>query len=618
MVVSISTLAVRVSQGDVIGSLFLMTRNIQKLNSNGKSTERKLRGRAVSRGIAIGEAVVLHGRRRQFYKAHLKDNQIDREVRRLRAGFRLAKLHIAKLKQDESEVAKGILDSHIMILGDESLLKKMEDIVVEQKVNAEWAVKATTDSYLATYRDIKDEYLRERYIDIQDVSERLLLALGGERQAFRMKKNSIIVAKQLKPSTLVEFSGDNIPAIVTQAGGWTSHSFILARELRIPGVTGVKNIFHRIKTGDTLIVDGFNGTVIQNPDKVTLQKYRQEAKATGLNGKDAVEIATGPAKTLDGKEIILRANLDIPETYGMAKRYGAQGVGLFRSEFLFNQNRGFPSESEQLKIYRMVAEFAGDDGARIRTFDLNLEQIKDEALGQENNPSLGLRAIRFSLTHQNVFREQLRALLRAAAYGNIGILLPMVSDVEEIIRTKQIIEEERKNVGADGAGPSLGVGAMIEVPSAVMMIEEIVREVDFLCLGTNDLVQYMLGVDRDNELVADWFRTLHPAILRAIAKVIQTAKAAGKPILVCGEMAGSPTYAPILIGMGATELSMNANSIPRIRKIITEIAFEEANGIVKSLESCATADEIEKKITAALAKHWGHLFPQNTQISGKV
>lgn len=587
-----------------------------KTNSKSKpKPEQKFRARAVSRGIVIGKVVTLHGRRRQFYQVKLKEKQIERELRRFRAAIRLAKRQLKKLSADKLKkhgaTQASIFDTHQLILEDASLLFKIEETLREQKVNAEWAVKFVTDRYISIYKDIQDEHLRERHIDLQDIAERILSALGGgERAPLRLEKDSVIVAGEVKPSTIVELSENHLRGIVTESGGWTSHTFILARELQIPAVTGVKSILRRVKTGDSIIIDGYNGQVFINPNAETLEKYQAEAESFQELTTETKEFSKDKIQTLDGKKITIRANLDIGKGYNQAKRYGAQGIGLFRSEFLFNQYQSLPTEKQQYEAYRKIAETAGEDGVRIRTFDLSLEQLFEDSDAKEKNPALGLRAVRLCFSHEKIFRTQLRALLRASHETNLDILLPMISDIFEIQQVKKEIEREKQLLARRKikfGNPK--IGAMIEVPSAIMMIDEIAREVDFLSIGTNDLVQYLLGVDRDNELVADWFRTLHPGVLRALKKVIEASEKNNIPAIICGEMAGSPVYAAILVGLGAKELSMNVVSMPRVRKVITNIAYEEAHEIVNSLENCVTADEVENTVRESLSKKWAHLFP---------
>lgn len=579
-----------------------------------KNSEIKLKARAVSRGVAVGKIVCLHGRKRQFYRVTLKSSQIERELRRFYAAVRLAKRHLKKTHLQKNELLgadkANIFDAHLLMLEDKSLLRKIEEHIKEQKVNAEWAVKIVTDKYIAQYKAIADENLREKYIDLEDIADRILTALGGGRKAnIRLKKNSIIVAKEVKPSTLIELAESNPKAIITENGGWTSHTFILAREMNLPAVTGLKGILRRVETGDKAIVDGFSGQIFINPVKKTLQDFASVADKFHSEKTEKFETANGKAKTLDGQEITIRANLDLAKGYAKAKKFGAEGIGLYRSEFLFNQFKGFPSENEQILAYRKIAELVGEQGVKIRTFDLSIEQLVEESEEKEKNPALGLRAIRLSLKRKKQFQTQIRAILQASYQNKIDIILPMISDVSEIRQAKKILEQERqilKRKKIDFGNPRLG--SMIEVPASVFIVDEIAREVDFLCLGTNDLVQYLLAVDRDNELVADWFRTLHPAVIRAVKMVLQAGEKNDVPVTICGEMAGSHFYVPILIGLGAKELSMNINSMLRLRKIINGIAAEEAREVVKRIESCSTSDEIEKIVHDSFQEKWAHLF----------
>ncbi|HXG85657.1 MAG TPA: phosphoenolpyruvate--protein phosphotransferase [Pyrinomonadaceae bacterium] len=573
-----------------------------------------LSGRAVSRGAAIGKAVCLHGRKRQFYRTALKKNQIDGEIKRLRAAVLLAKKQLKKISRQETKIVAGvktnIFEAHLLILEDESLFAKIEKNIIDQQVNAEWSVKIVLDSYIAEYKTIADEHLRERYIDLEDISDRLLNALGGgEKSTTRLEENAVIVAKDVKPSTLIELAESNPKAIITERGGWTSHTFILAREMNLPAVTGIGDVLRRIETGDEVIVDGYKGKIILSPSEKILKKYEAAAKQFEETANESFEPVRGKLLTLDGREIIIRANVDLPTGYLQAKRFGARGVGLYRSEFLFNQFKGFPSETEQIEAYRKVARMVGEDGVRIRTFDLSVEQLADENSEREPNPALGLRGIRLGLSHPEQFRIQLRALLQASFENKIDIVLPMISDVSEIILTRKILGEEKERLKLKDVrfgDPQLG--AMIEVPSAVLTADGIAKEADFLSLGTNDLVQYLLAVDRDNQSVADWFRTLHPAVIRAIKIVLKAAENNDVPVIVCGEMAGSPFYAPILIGLGAQVLSMNVNSIARVRKIVSGIAFEEAGEICRQAEKCSTSDEIENLIRTHFTGKWSHLY----------
>lgn len=591
--------------------MIVFNKTFQSSRIKNKNLEIRLTGRTVSRGVAVGKVVCLHGRKRQFYRIDLETQQLKREIRRFHAAIRLAKRQLKKISLNKKETKANIFDTHLLILEDKSLISKIEKYVNTQKVNAEWAVKIVTDAYIANYKTISDEHLRERYIDLEDIAERLQTALGGgEKSNIQLEKNSIIVAKEVKPSTLIELIESSPQGIVTENGGWTSHTFILARELNLPSVTGVYRILRRVQTGDEIIVDAYNGQIILNPCESTRQIY--ENAAVKFEQKNIVKTESSGSKTLDGKHIKLRANLDISKDYEAAKKNGVEGIGLYRSEFLFNQYKGFPDENTQIETYRKISEIVGSEGVRIRTFDLSVEQLADESEEKEKNPALGLRAIRLSFSNLKEFKTQIRSLLQAsAAENNISVVLPMISDVTEIRRTQKILEREKQKLKKrEIKFGDLRLGAMIETPSAILTIDDIAAECDFLCLGTNDLVQYLLAVDRDNEKVADWFRTLHPSVLRAIKMVVEAGEKAEIPVIVCGEMAGSPLYVPILIGLGVSELSMNINSIPRVKRIISNIAFEEAHEIVKKLEDCKTHFEIENFINKLFAEKWSHLFPE--------
>jgi phosphoenolpyruvate-protein phosphotransferase (PTS system enzyme I) len=575
------------------------------LNTSVKKNEIRIHGRAVSRGVAVGRVVCLHGRKQQFLRLKLEDEKISLELRRFTNAVRNAQIQLKKIIEVENTIQSHIFETHLLTLEDHSLLEEIKAVIIEQKVNAEWAIDQVRESHLSIYRNFRDEHFRDRQNDFEDVMERLLIILSGDRSQISLESNSIIVAKDVKPSTLVELSKFDLKGIITEEGGWTSHTFILAREKNLPSVTIGKSVKRKLNTGDYVIVDGFNGTVILNPTESTVNHFLLEQNQKEPESSEN-QISKGKTKTLDGREISIFANHDIATGFGEAKNLGAEGIGLFRSEYLFNQNHSFPDEEIQYQAYLAVGKAVGDYGVKIRTFDLSVENISGES---EKNPALGLRAIRLGLSYLDVFKVQIRALLRASKNCNIEIVLPMISDISEIISVKQLIENERNNLEKSGTNvvfPKLGV--MIEVPSAVLMAKEIAEEVDFLCLGTNDLVQYLLAVDRDNETVENWFRTLHPAVIRSIKMVIDASEKAEIPTIVCGEMAGSPVYATVLVGLGITNLSMNPKSIPRIRHILSQIAFDEANSIVKKLADCRTSSEIEALVSVLFLEKWSHLF----------
>ncbi|MEP7148773.1 MAG: putative PEP-binding protein, partial [Acidobacteriota bacterium] len=405
----------------------------------------------MSRGVAIGRVVCLHGNTRQFFRIHIRDSAVERETRRAQAAFRLALRQLNKLRtQSGLGSVPAILDAQRAMIEDSSLLEKVEAAITGQKVNAEWAVKVVTDSYVAKYKAITDEHLRDRYIDVEDVAERLLSALGGGERSASLEKDSIIVAQELMPSTLAEQTGSHPTAIITEHGGWTSHTFILARELNLPAVTGVRNILRRVSTGDAAIVDGYNGRVVLNPTPETLDKYRLSAAQFQQINYNDVTVSESETKTLDGRQMTVRVNVDLPEIYKRAKRIGARGIGLYRSEFLFNRFKGFPTENQQYEAYREIAEFAGEDGVKIRTFDVGAEQLYEQSHGREKNPALGLRAIRLGLANPRHLRTQLRAIVRAAYKQNIDVVIPMVSGIDEIVEVREIVKREKDGLIAKG------------------------------------------------------------------------------------------------------------------------------------------------------------------------
>jgi phosphotransferase system enzyme I (PtsI) len=400
-----------------------------------------------------------------------------------------------------------------------------------------------------------------------------------------------------------------VRAIASDAGGWTSHTAIIARGLGIPAIVGLRELYRHARTGDEIIIDAGRGEVVLHPTPETIEHFREERKLVPASA-GVLDNGREPLLTTDGVEIILRANIELPAEYEGVNRYGARGIGLFRSEFLFTQRGGAPSEDEQCAAYMEIATLAGADGAKVRLFDLGGDkQNVGENFETERNPALGLRAIRFSFQHEEMLRTQARALLRAAARGRLDVVLPMISDVSEIRHARRVIEEERARLSAAGKETGeLKIGAMIEVPAAVLLADKIACEVDFFSLGTNDLVQYLLAVDRGNDEVAGWFRTLHPAVLQSIRRTIEVAGDAGIPVIVCGEMAAAPAYALVLVGLGARVLSMTASAMPRVRRTLARIDAASASEIAAKCMHAATADEAEELVRVQLGERWPHLF----------
>ncbi|HYO99685.1 MAG TPA: phosphoenolpyruvate--protein phosphotransferase [Pyrinomonadaceae bacterium] len=581
--------------------------------------EMRWRGVAVSEGLAAGRVLRVHtGGRGNIYRATLNAEDIKREVRRFQAAVRLSRRQLLAIKH-RAEVALGaehayIFDAQLLMLEDRKLLDEVEDYIRQERANAEWAVKVASDKLLAVYSEIKDDYLRERSSDIEDVTRRLLVALSGESPSRRLTEDAIIVAEELLPSAAAEFDFSHVRAIASDAGGWTSHTAIIARGLGIPAIVGLRELYRHARTGDEIVIDAGRGEVVLHPAAETVEHFMEaRSKLVPASATGAAEDGRAPLLTTDGVEIVLSANVELPPEYEGVRRYGARGIGLFRSEFLFSQRGGAPTEDEQCAAYEEIAALAGADGAKVRLFDLGGDKQSTGSFDGERNPALGLRAIRYSFRHEEMLRTQIRALLRAASRGRLDVVLPMISDVSEVRLARRIIEDERARLGAEGkATGELKVGAMIEVPAAVLLADKLAREVDFFSLGTNDLVQYLLAVDRGNDEVAGWFRTLHPAVLQSIARTIEAANDAGIASIVCGEMAATPAYALVLVGLGARALSMAASAMPRVRRTLAQVDAASAREIAARCVRAATADDAEEAVRHELGGRWPHLFsPEN-------
>ncbi len=584
----------------------------KSMNDAAATSERRINGLAVSHGIGIGRLVFFLDDPSHLTSIAATSPEVEAERISSAAASCRAQLNslIAANQSGEQPAIKDILDLQLLILDQSSLIGKIEAQIVENGVNAESALKIVAEELVGRQSTVADPHLREKHLDIADVCNRLEAALQGLVPTLENKySGAIVAARELRPSVMIELKKCGPAGIITERGGWTSHTSILARELIIPMVSGVQAVSGSFAEGCDAIVDGENGLVIFAPSKSTVNEYASMGVSTSAGGSEFDVVST--SGTMDGQRIAVRANVDIPEAYPLARRSGAEGIGLFRSESLISQPGQIPSEAQQLTAYRQMAEVAGEDGVRIRTFDIGIDQLSGNVSRTEVNPSLGLRSIRLSLHEQVHFRAQIRAILQASLNTKIDILLPMVSGVSEVVAAQNLIDEERGRLidhGIPFGTPR--VGAMIEVPSGVMTSREIARKVDFIALGTNDLVQYLLAIDRDNESVAEWYQTLHPAVLRSIREVINAGEEAGKQVLVCGEMAGSPFYVPVLIGLGARELSMNVNSIKQIRHLISGITVDRATELAAKIAHCETSEETEGILRSFYTQHWADLFPQ--------
>ncbi len=578
--------------------------------------ELRCKGLGVSDSVVIGRVLRLQEGTRDVYRAEIAEADLERERRRFRAAVRVSRRQLEAIKdRAEKELGRGhayIFDAHLLFLEDAKLTRDVEDYIVKQRSNAEWAAKVVGDRLLSIYTQINDEYLRERGSDIEDVIQRLLANLTGEGPKYpNLSEDAVIVSPDLLPLTIAELNLDHVKAIATDAGGWTSHMAIIVRGLGLTAVVGLRDFYQRTRTGDHIIVDARRGEVILHPTGSTIEHYQTTDQTLGP-GSEADDAASGPVVTRDGVQISLRANVELPTEFQAIDDFGACGVGLFRSEFLLSRPGMLSSEDQQYEVYKLLAEATGEYGAIVRLFDVGGE-VGSDLKERERNPALGLRAVRFGLRNKEIMRTQVRAILRAAAAGRLSLVIPMVADVGDVRLAKRVIDEELQSLASEQKVFSeVPIGAMIEVPSAMLTAEKIASEVDFFELGTNDLVQYTLAVDRGNDKVSEWFRTLHPAVLYGITRTLQAAREASIPVIVCGEMASTPAYAALLVGLGTIDLSMIPALIPRVRGVLSQISADEAREVALRCLNAATADEVEELVRNEFRARWPELFPPNT------
>ncbi|MCI0337734.1 MAG: phosphoenolpyruvate--protein phosphotransferase [Acidobacteria bacterium] len=579
-----------------------------------KLPEERLEGIGVCQGVAIGTVFLVDDPRGRIVRVFLPSEQLDAEIARFREAVRIAQRQVQEAT-DRLRAALGgervyILETHLLMLKDYSIGQQVENFIRENQANAEWAVRDVTNHLLDVYAQITDDYLRERGSDIVDVSHRLIKILSGTktRDLNELAVGAIIIADDLLPSVAADLDPRRVLGFVTNVGGWASHTSIIARSLNIPAVVGVRDITSRVRSGETIIIDGTTGAVIINPSPETYRFYSEQRERQQQQQLHDIEERELPAVTRDGYEVKLRANIELMDEIDVFQRFNAAGIGLYRSEFLYSQSAtGLPTEDEQYEAYKFLAEMSGKEGAVIRTFDLGGDKLHLEGFKPERNPALGLRAIRLSLSIQHIFRTQIRAILRAAEHSDEGvrlkILLPFVSNLDEIREAKQIIADAERELRAERMphAEDVEIGVMVEVPAAVIMAEPLAREADFFSLGTNDLTQSVLAVDRGNENVNALFDPLHPAVLRAIKFVSDAAQRMRIPINVCGEMASNPAQVIILLGLGLRDLSMTPSAIPAIRRLVRSIDLNTAQNLAAHAIALTTPAEVHRYVQAHLS-----------------
>jgi phosphoenolpyruvate-protein phosphotransferase (PTS system enzyme I) len=578
---------------------------------NNSRVEKIFQGNGVSPGIVVGQALKLDSHNRAIMKIELAhENLVEEEVLRFEEAIRTSKEQLFLLKtQLEEKVGREhtfILDVHLLMLEDRSLQAEIIDNIRKYRANAEWAVCQATDRILRAYESLEDEYFRERRSDIESAVDRILLNLSGGRGVpwKSVPGDLIIVSHRFDPSAFAAMDVLKLKGLALESGGRTSHMAIIARGMRLPAIMGIPDFLPYVASGDTLLLNGDDGQLIANPSPARIESLREKIDRFRAGAEPvATSIISSPVTT-DGTVICLQANTGFPYEVAAAKRSGAEGIGLFRSEFIFfGHPHGYPSMEEQFETYRNLIVEMRPHPVAIRTLDTGADKT---ATGGDNaippNDNMGLRGIRASLLEKDVFSAQIEAILRAGCAGKVEIVLPMVTTIQEIWEAKALIAQMREKIlNAPGGGQSsFTVGAMIEVPAAVLSLETLAREVDFLCVGTNDLVQYLLAVDRGNPKVAHLFQPLHPAVLRCLAYIADVCGRTQKRVRLCGEISANPFYAVLLLGMGFTNLSMNPLAVPIIRRVIGNISLADARLIATRSLELVTAQEIADHLIEAV------------------
>jgi phosphotransferase system enzyme I (PtsI) len=569
-----------------------------------------IQGIGAAAGVAIGKAFVLPTWEWDVPDRRMESVDLAKEFERLYEGIKTSKTEIEFMKNEIKETVgvaeSNIFDAHIAILEDPVFMSEIRGIIERQYKAAEVAVKEAIDHFVTMFDLLDDEYMKERALDIKDVGNRLLKHLLGTPDITLPSDTQpyILVARELSPSQLVHLNPHHVLGMVTIAGGKTSHSAIMARALGIPLVSGLEDsLTEMFKTGDLLVIDGDEGTIFLNPDHVIIDQYTTIAERQRQRKEQLQLLASVDPVTKDNVRMKLAGNISSVKDLELTFKYGAEGVGLFRTEFLYMDRLSFPSEEEQFEVYRQIAEKMGENSVVIRTLDIGGDkQLEYFTIPDEENPVLGFRAIRISLDNKDIFKTQLLAILRASAYGNVKILYPMISSLDEVRKANVILQEAKQELTARGIAykDDVPVGAMIEVPAAVAIADLLAHEVDFFSIGTNDLVQYVLAVDRMNEKIAHMYHPFHPAVLRMLRQTVMAAKEAGIPISVCGELASDERALPIWLYLGVSDLSMSSQSLLRVKHRILNIYASESRELGAHCFRLSTSSEVEAELVRYL------------------
>ena len=570
-----------------------------------------LQGIAASDGIAIAKVYTLTEPDLTVTKVTVEDS--EKEVSRLDDALAASIKDVELIKETAlknlGKEEAQVFDAHLMVLSDPELIGQVKDSITSNKVNAESALKEVTDMFISIFAGMEDNpYMQERAADIRDVSKRILAHLLGVKvpSPATIKDEVIIVAADLTPSDTAQLNRQYVKAFVTDIGGRTSHSAIMARSLEIPAIVGTKEVTSIAKDGDIIIVDGLSGEVFLNPSEEVVAEYRAKAEAFAAQQAEWEKLKDSKTYTKDGHQVELAANIGTPKDLEGVVNNGAEGVGLYRTEFLYMDSHEMPTEEDQFEAYKAVLEGMNGKPVVVRTMDIGGDkELPYLPLPHEMNPFLGYRAIRISLNEPEMFRTQLRALLRASVYGKLRIMFPMIATLNDFRGAKALLEEEKAKLIAEGVAVSddIQVGIMIEIPAAAVLAHQFAKEVDFFSIGTNDLIQYTMAADRMNERVSYLYQPYNPSILTLIKHVIDSAHKEGKWAGMCGEMAGDQTAVPLLVGLGLDEFSMSASSVLKTRSLIAKLTLSDMQALAdKAINECATVQEVEALVEEAVSK----------------
>jgi phosphotransferase system enzyme I (PtsI) len=565
-------------------------------------------GIPVSTGIAIGRAFLVGRETIKAPRYHVEPDDVDAEIARLKKAITASDKQLEKIKAKlatEHESDYHIITANQLMLHDEHLVDAAIGYMRDESINAEWGLKKAVDDIRGVFEQIEDEYLRERRSDVEFVADRVLRnLLGRETGPLRPPPDAIVVAYDLSPADTAQLHRAAVAGLITDAGGKTSHTAIIARAHQIPAVVGLEDITEVVESDDLLIVDGSAGMVIVNPTPQTVAEYRDEQRRQAVAGAALMSMRDLPARTRCGVDVALGANLDGPDDAAAAVEHGAVGVGLVRTEYLYMTD-DLPTEQVHYETTLALMQRMGGRPVTVRTFDLGADKLApflEEAAFDEANPALGLRSIRLALTElgRPLFKSQLRGLLRASVHGPMRIMYPMISGVGELRTVKAFVDEVKAELVAEGIAfdPAVQTGVMIEMPSAAITADLLAAEVDFFSIGTNDLIQYTMAVDRVNEYVSYLYEPFHPALLRLIGGVARAGRARGVPVSVCGEMAGDVMVVPILVGLGILDLSMSAPSIPEVKAVVRALTVADVEKLVEDILALPTADEVRTAVKA--------------------